>query len=101
MKQGGEASDRKPLSFPSWRRIADFILTVAQLERSYQALKAENQSLKLRVAVLEADVADHTGQLRILTAFLQTAVKDFTTANFTTANMEQAVARQIEKLTGQ
>ena len=46
------------------------------------------------MADLEEEVADHSGQLRILTAFLQTAVKDFTDAN-----MEKAVARQLGKLT--
>ena len=88
-------TDGGPWSLPSWRRVADFFLTVVQLERSYEALKTENQSLKSRIAALEADVADHTGQLRILSAFLQSAVREATNAN-----MEQAVARQIEKLTG-
>ena len=88
------SGDARRWGLPSWRRITDFLLTVAQLERSYESLKVENQGLRSRIAILEAEVADRSGQLKILAAFLQTAVKDFTNAN-----MENAVARQIEKLT--
>lgn len=59
------SDDVRRWSWPSWRRVADFLFTVAQLERAIEALKGENQSLRSRITSLESYVADHAGQLKV------------------------------------
>lgn len=61
-------------SIPSWRRIGDFIVTIAQLERSYQSLKAENDRLNDDLRNLRREVDKHSGQLDVLTHFVQAAL---------------------------
>ena len=61
-------------SIPSWRRIGDFMFTIAQLERSYQALKVTNDQLRDELKRLQRDVDRHSRQLDALMTFVQKAM---------------------------
>ena len=83
-----------PWSFPSWRRIGDFFVTLTQLERAYQSLKSEQGRLREDVERIARLVEDHNGQLKVLTTFVQAALRERSEIN-----VEKAVAREIERLT--
>ena len=105
-------------SVPSWRRIGDFVLTIAQLERSYQSLKADVEKLNERLSIIEEKLTDQGGQLKILAGFVQGTLerqieektreatrqieaKAKDAARELEVNAEQAVARHVDKLIAQ
>ena len=80
-------------SMPSWKRFGDFVLTVFQLERSSEALKAENIALKARLSESEKVLADHGGQLKLLAGFVQDSLRAQVEMT-----AERAASKYIERL---
>ena len=75
---GGEKPQKSPegSALPTWRRIGEFIRNVLTLERTIEALKKDNQRLDERVDILQRQVDDQTGQLKVLMEFVRGALDD-------------------------
>jgi len=61
---------------PSWRKIAEFVTGVFQLQRSVEQLKRDNERLREEVSRLQRIVDDHTGQLKVMMTLMETAVNE-------------------------
>lgn len=61
---------------PSWKKIAEFLSNVGQLERSVETLKEQNTKLEEQVSRLQRQADDQAGQLKVLMTFVQTSLRD-------------------------
>jgi hypothetical protein len=79
--------------FPSWDQIGDFVLSTIQLKRSVDALKDENRKLDERIAAMQRQLDEQTGQLRILSEFVNKAMEERVEAR-----AEEAAVRAFERM---
>ncbi len=78
---------------PSWRRIGEFVRNILRLERSVEALKAENKELDQRVGVLQRQVDEQAGQLKVLLDFVNKALDERVASQ-----AEEAAIRAFERM---
>jgi hypothetical protein len=60
----------------SWRRIAEFIRNILEVERSIRSLRSENAELRAKVDELQRMVDDHNGQLKLISNFVKTSLDE-------------------------
>ena len=63
-------------NLPSWRRVGEFIRNILRLERSVESLRVENKELDQRVAALQRQVDEQSGQLKVLLDFINKALDE-------------------------
>lgn len=78
---------------PSWKKIAEFVSNVGQLERSVETLKEQSKKLEEQVARLQRQADDQAGQLKVLMSFVQTSLRDQVETR-----AEKAAIRVFERL---
>jgi predicted RNase H-like nuclease (RuvC/YqgF family) len=89
----GEEKSRPSLRLPSWKKIAEFLSNIGQLERSVKALENKNKNLEEQVSRLQRQADDQAGQLKVLTTFVQTSLRDQVETR-----AEKAAIRVFERL---
>jgi len=78
---------------PSWVQISEFVLSTLQLKHSVDALKKENRELDRRIAALQRQFDEQTGELRILSEFVNKALEERVEAR-----AEEAALRAFERM---
>jgi hypothetical protein len=79
--------------FPSWGQIGDFRAQHDPAKRSVDALKDENRKLDERIAAMQRQLDEQTGQLRILSEFVNKAMEERVEAR-----AEEAAVRAFERM---
>lgn len=90
--QSGSAGEEK-WPAPSWRKVAEFVTGVFQLQRSVDQLKKDNERLRSEVSRLQRLTDEHTGQLKIMMTLLETTVNERAVRT-----AENAAARVVQQL---
>jgi chaperonin cofactor prefoldin len=89
----GEEKSRIGWRLPSWKKIAEFVSSVGQLERSVNALEKKTKKLDEQVSRLQRQADDQAGQLKVLMTFVQTSLHDQVETR-----AEKAAIRVFERL---
>jgi hypothetical protein len=77
----------------SWRRLGEFVRNILRLERSVEALKAENTELDQRIGTLQRQLDEQTGQLTVLLDFVNKALDERVESR-----AEEAAIRAFERM---
>ncbi len=77
----------------SWKRFGEFIRNILRLERSVDALKRENADLDQRLAALQRQFDEQTGQLSVLVEFVNKALDERVESR-----AEEAAIRVFERM---
>ena len=88
-----ETSKSKSLTFPSLRKLGEFLSNVLTLERSVDALKDRTKSLEAEVHRLQRQVDEQAGELKVLVTFVHSSLRDQVEGR-----AERAAIRVFERL---
>lgn len=78
---------------PTWGRLGEFVLNLLKLENSVETLKKENQELDHRVQELQKQVYEQSGQLKVLSDFVNKALEEQVRSK-----AEEAAVRAFERM---
>jgi predicted RNase H-like nuclease (RuvC/YqgF family) len=92
---GGKPPSKPPRGsyLPTWGRLAEFVLNMLKLESSVEALKKDNQELDQRIRELQKQVYEQSGQLKVLSDFVNKALEDHVRST-----AEEAAVRAFERM---
>lgn len=83
----------KTFPLPSWKKIAEFVVGVFQLQRSVKKLEEQNEALRAQIERLQRQSDEQAGQLRTILHLIESTVHERAART-----AEQAAVRAIQKL---
>ena len=88
-----DPKNQKGWPLPSWKKIGEFVVATFQMQRAIASLKESNKHLEAQVESLKRQVDGHSGQLKTIMTFIDSAINDRAAQSG-----ERAALRAIEQL---